>query len=442
MMGRLILATATVLWLAAPARSQDAVDSLSVPAVTTAKQGQKKKGKDPWGFRWEDHPTLHLGRGTRIDFRARLQGDVKDSDAPLPDDDAEATALDIAKRRIGVDGEIFNLFDFQVERELHVENAGWRDVYINYKQFTFAEVQAGKFKMPFSLDENTSSTNLDFVYRSMAATLLAPGRDIGVMAHGRVLARGMVRYEIGVFDHDGRNARRATPSDRVYGDQTVAGRVTFQPFRALQSPASDLSFGAAFTNSNVQEGFPDLRGRTVFDLGFYRPNLWVNGARERVGVEARWRPGPFSIKSEYIRLTDERTNESVENSDLSPFLGTGWYVSGTWAITGEAKADGLVHPKRPLFQGGFGAVEVAARIEKVRFGSTAPDDGAASDGPRADVVLGNSDRAETLGVNWYLNRWVKVQFNLIRETIARPDLGPLPSQPTIWSRVLRLQFSM
>jgi phosphate-selective porin OprO and OprP len=442
MMGRAILAAAVVLWLATPARGQEAMPSVLFPTVTSPQQGQKKKGKEPWGFRWEDHPTLHLGRGTRIDFRFRLQADVKDSDAPLPEDDAESSALDIAKRRIGVDGEIVNLFDFQIERELAVDNAGWRDVYINYKQFHFAEVQAGKFKMPFSLDENTSSTNLDFVFRSLAAMFLAPGRDIGVMAHGRLLTRGMLRYEIGAFDHDGRNARRATVSDRVYGDRTFAGRVTLQPFRALTSPASDLSFGVAFTDSNVQEGFPDLRGRTALDLGFYRPNLWVNGSRQRIGVEARWRPRPFSIKSEFIRLTDERKNESVEDTDLSPFLATGWYVSGTWAITGEAKADGLVHPKRPFLQGGVGAIEAAARVEKLRFGSTAPDDGAASDGPRADVVLGNSDRAETLGVNWYLNRWVKVQFNMIRETIARPDLGPLPSQPTFWSRVLRFQFSM
>ena len=30
---------------------------------------------------------------------------------------------------------------------------------------TAAEVRAGKFKMPFGLEENTSATNLDFVYR-------------------------------------------------------------------------------------------------------------------------------------------------------------------------------------------------------------------------------------------------------------------------------------
>jgi phosphate-selective porin OprO/OprP len=405
-----------------------------------AEQKKPEAKEDDWGFRWDGRPSLRLGRGTRVDFRVRLQGDLRDSEALLPDDDESESSLDIARRRVGVEGEIINLFDYQVEYEIGDDSGPWRDVYVNYKQFYFAEVQAGQFKLPFSLDQNTSPTNLDFVYRSRAAELLSPGRDPGFMVHGRTLDRRMLRYEVGVFTHDGRNAR-TNNSDRVHGGRTLAGRVTLQPYRSRKSVASDLAFGVAFTTSNLEEGFPNLRGRTELDLSFYRPDLWVEGQRRRVGFELRWRPGPFSIKSEYIRLTDERLGQSVEDTDLSPFLATGWYVSGTWALTGENKADGLDSPRRPLFEGGYGAVEVAARVERIRFGSVADDD-VPSAGPRADVVLGNSDRAETFGVNWYVNRWIKVQFNLIRETIADPSQGPMPTQPSFWSQVLRFQFSM
>ena len=48
----------------------------------------------------------------------------------------------------------------------------------------------------------------------------------------------------------------------------------------------------------------------------------------------------------------------------------------------------------------------------------------------------------TLGVNWYLNRWVKFQFNVIRDRLTDPSQGPLPSEPVIWSRALRLQFTL
>ena len=458
---RLMFAMAGLLWLAGSAHGQDAAPAPQTtetqkkagePEKEKAKEKAKKKGNEKdkpedHGFRWDDHPSWHFGKGSHVDFRFRLQADVKDSDAPLPENqdgavDTEASEIDIARRRIGVDGEIRNLVEFQIERELRVESDAWRDVYVNYKQFAFVQVQAGKFKLPFSLDENTSATNLDFVFRSRAAAQLSPGRDRGVMVHGRVLDRGLLRYEAGLFDHDGRNAWRRTQNDRVHGERTTVARLTVQPYRGLKSPLSDLAFGAAFTSSNLQEGFPDLRGRTALDLGFYRPDVWVEGTRRRFGLELRWRPGPFSVKSEYIRLTDERRGQSVEDTDLSELLATGWYVSGTWAITGEKKADGLDRPRRPLFPtAGHGAIEVAARVERLRFGSSASGE-EPSAGPRADVILGNSDRAETFGVKWYVNRWIKIQLNLIRETIAKPDQGPLPSQPTFWSRILRFQFSM
>jgi phosphate-selective porin OprO and OprP len=406
----------------------------------TAKPG-KGKDKDKDGaeqiFRWDDHPSLHFGKGTRIDFRAKLAGELRDSEAPLDDDDV-TDALDIARRRVGVAGEIRNLVDFQVEAEIGSDEV-WRDVYANYRQFDFVQVQGGKFKLPFSLDENTSSTNLDFVHRSRAASQLAPGRDVGVMVHGRVLKR-IFGYELGVFDHDGDNAR-TVDTDRVYGGQTLAGRATLQPFRGGNPLMSDLQFGAAFTRSDLEEGLPDLRGRTALDLRFFRADAWVRGERQRRGFEFRWRPGPFSIKAEWMRVTDERLELSVEDTDLSPLVGKGWYVSGTWAVTGEKKADGLESPRRPLFRGGYGAVELAARIERLEFGSQANDE-TPSRGPRANVILGNSDRVETFGVNWYVNRWVKVQFNMVRDTLADPDQGPLPSRSSFWSRLFRFQLSI
>ena len=352
---------------------------------------RKKAIENDWGFRWTDHPSLRLGPGTRVDFRARLQGNLQDWDDPSPEDGETSSSIDVARRRIGIDGEIFNIFDYQVEGELGVKQDPWRDVYLNYKQYDVAQVQFGKFKVPFSLDENTSVTKLDFVYRSRIAALLAPGRDLGVMVHGRVLHRGWLRYELGAFNEDGSNVR-TNDTDRVHGERTLAGRVVAQPFRSTKSLASDLAMGVSFTRSELPEGVSDLRGRTELDASFYRPGILVNGQRQRIGFEARWRPGPFSIKSEYIRLTDERLGQSVENTDLEPFVSAGWYVSGTWALTGEKKADGLEVPLRPLFHGGFGAVELALRVERIRFGSTG-DDPLASDAPRSEVILGNGDRA-------------------------------------------------
>jgi phosphate-selective porin OprO/OprP len=175
---------------------------------------------------------------------------------------------------------------------------------------------------------------------------------------------------------------------------------------------------------------------------FFSSDFPIIGARTRVGVELRWQPGPASVQYEYTRLLDERLGESVEDTDLSPIRGRGWYLSGTFAVTGDRKSRGLDATRHPIFRGGVGAVEVAARLERLTFDSTAVNDSLPSTSPRADKILGNSDRALTLGVNWYLNRWVKIQFNTIKETLADPEQGPLADRPSFWSRVLRFQFSL
>ena len=330
---------------------------------------------------------------------------------------------DTVRRRIGIAGELTDRLDFQVERELTGDDP-WRDVYANYRLFESLQAQAGKFKLPFSFEENTSASNLDFVYRSMAAEALAPGRDRGVMAHGR-WKRRTVQYEIGLFQHEGRNAQREN-THRLFGGRTLAGRVTVQPFRPRKSWLRSLAGSVAMTRSElVGEGLSSLRGETVLGKRFYTADAFAKGRRERLGFEVRWEPGPFSMKSEYIRLADQRLGQSVEDTDLSPLVATGWYVSGVWKVVKRDKS----------WRGGL---ELAARIEELSFGSVSLDS-SASLSPRADIVLGNRNSALTLGANWSLKRWIRIQANLIREVSARPTEAS-SSLGAFWSRALRFQL--
>lgn len=439
---RLLLAACLlVTTTSAVASAQWTSPSLDLRATAAAvaeeqKQEGKKKKKGEIRFTWKNHPSLRFGNHARIDFRARFQTDTRRSDALLQTDDGEESTFDVARRRIGIDGTLGKFADFQVERELKNDDP-WRDVYLNYSQFTVVQVQAGKFKLPFSLDETTGATNLDFVYRSLTARHLAPGRDRGVMVHGRLFGRTL-DYEAGAFEHDGDNARTKSGT-RVFAGRTFAVRVAAEPFRPSKSAFEDFHVGVAFTRGEVPLGFGGLRGRTVFDETFFSSKVYVNGERQRMGLEFRVRPGPVSLKAEYVRATDQRLGQSVEDGDLSNLVARGWYVSGTYAITGEPKSKGLDEPLHPFLRGGAGAIEIAARVEQLEFGSDGGV-GPPSTSPRSDNIQGNSDRAFTFGVNWYLNRWIKVQGNIIREEIADPARGPLPDRSRFWSRVFRLQF--
>ena len=93
----------------------------------------------------------------------------------------------------------------------------------------------------------------------------------------------------------------------------------------------------------------------------------------------------------------------------------------------------------PFAQGGIGAVEVAARYERLWFGSVGGTEPPFRNS-RAETILGSGEHALTLGVNWTLNRFVRIQVNGIREHVEDPERNPVPNGAAFWSRVIRLQF--
>ena len=107
-------------------------------------------------------------------------------------------------------------------------------------------------------------------------------------------------------------------------------------------------------------------------------------------------------------------------------------VSGTWVLTGEEK-ERPVEPKRRL-----GAVEAAARFDRLWFDSAGGEPPPLRN-PRADDILPNGDRVVSLGINWYINRWVKLQFHTIREQVQDPERSPVVAEPGLLE--LRLPVS-
>jgi phosphate-selective porin len=121
--------------------------------------------------------------------------------------------------------------------------------------------------------------------------------------------------------------------------------------------------------------------------------------------------------------------------------GTGWYAGGTWTVFGALRNSGA--PRKGLDRGGIGAIQLAARVEALGFASDMS--GLASEdplrNPRAVNIMGNDVRAETLGVNWTPIRFVRLQFNLIREHLEDPERRPDPERSYLYTRIFRMQFA-
>ncbi len=377
---------------------------------------------------WDDRPSIRWGDRFRLDVRLRLQTDFQWS--PLFDDGYN---FFVALKRVGVRGNLGRVVTYALDRELDVPQP-WRDAYLNVRISPSLEIRGGQFKLPFGLDQNTPLTSLDFVYRTRLGTLLSPGRDPGLMVHGRA-NRDRLEYFVGGFTHDGKTARTITDALRVQGGATVAGRLLARPYAAGTSALRTLQVGGATTVSDVPEGLPGLRGLLPIGGSFLLPETPVKGRRVRAGLEALWQPGPFAVKGEYARVTTERQDQAADRGDLSPLRTSAWFVSTTWILTGERTEAGAGDPSRPLFQGGPGALELAARIERLTFGSTTRA-GTPSLGPHADRVPETSDLVWTVGLSWYWNRWAKMQANLIHDRVTNELADPVER----WSQVIRLQL--
>jgi phosphate-selective porin OprO/OprP len=411
------------------------------------------------GFVWKQHPSLRLGERFRLDLQATLQEDGHGSyegaqglacpGQGLP----KPCVWQLHRNRVGVKGNFFKKIDYEAERELteqelsdkdlllgYTPKSQWKDVYLNFRFIKKAQVQVGKFKVPFGLDELTGVSHNDFVYRSLGANSLAPARDVGVMAHAHLWKRS-VTYAVGVFNHDGDNAR----SKKVEGGgRTVAGRATVVPFhRAGASWLRAITAGSAFAVSGLSDDpyLPNgLRGRTLLSQDTFFEPVYVKGYRRRWEADADWTFGPASLRAEYTRAADDRLHQGLGDEDLPDARAQAWYVSGSWILTGERKKRPL-RADREFLRGGVGAIEVAGRYERLWFDSSpGADPDPAGRSPRSPNILPSGDRALTLGVNWALNRFVKLQFNAIREQVEDPQRNPIASGGAFWSRILRLQI--
>jgi phosphate-selective porin len=408
-------------------------------------------------FSWKKHPSFRVGKAFRLDVTGRFQEDAHGSYPNAPGLDCAGTALptpctwELHRNRIGVQGELFKHIEFEVERELteqeltdkdlllgYTPKSQWKDVNVNLTYVKNAQVQIGKMKVPFGLDELTGVTHNDFVYRSLGANYLAPSRDIGAQVHGSFLKHGL-EYSTGLFQHDGDNAR----SKKIAGgDTTYAGRVVTTPFRVTGVPALEvIEVGTAYAISKLSDDSfrPNgLRGRTIMTQDTFYDSVYVKGLRKRWEADVDWTMGSLNARSEYTLVRDNRQGQGLGDEDLPDARAQSWYVSGTWVVTGEPKKR-PVRAENDFLMGGFGAIEVAGRFERMWYDSVNGAAGAYRS-PRAETILPSGDRALTLGVNWTLNRFTKLQFNVIREHVEDADRNPVPGSSAFWSRVMRLQL--
>jgi phosphate-selective porin OprO/OprP len=133
------------------------------------------------------------------------------------------------------------------------------------------------------------------------------------------------------------------------------------------------------------------------------PAVTGDGDRVRYSPQAYWYAGPLGFMAEYVS-SEQEMRRDTEREDLT---NEAWQVALSYALTGEnASYKGLI-PAKPFApgKGSWGAFEIAARYNSIDFDDDSFPIFADPDASATEA------KGWTVGLNWYLNRWIKVAVN-------------------------------
>ena len=270
----------------------------------------------------------------------------------------------------------------------------------------------GKFKPGVGLERLQSATALSLVERALP-TNLVPTRDIGVQVSGDLLENRLT-YELGVFNGvvDGGQATGGSGDRDSNSGKDAAVRLFAHPFRASETPwLQGLGVGVAGTwgeqqgtaTNAVLPAFVTPGQQTFFS---YSAGAFADGERTRFAPQFYWYWQTWGLLGEYY-LNNQRVRRGTSVRDVDV---TAWQLTLNWVLTGEDASFGGVRPRQPFdpAAGGWGAFELVGRAQQLEV------DDAAFAGTAATRLADPSTAARKatgfgLGLNWYLNRAVKVQ---------------------------------
>lgn len=351
----------------------------SVLAVTLLAFGLPALGQD-------DYPTIGFGGRVQLDY-AFYDDDVRE----LGD------GGEVRRARLFAEGQLAPDWTYKAQFDFAGGDVATKDLYLAYTGLAAGTVTLGQFKQPLSLENLTSSKYLTFIERALP-TGLASDRRLGIG-----FETGGDRFVFAASAYG-----QEVEEEGIDEGLGAGARVAYTPYRGDDAL---LHLGLAAAWEEAPDASDTLRLRVRPESHVTDVRLVDTGTLDgvddltRMGLEAAWVQGPFSLQGEYLGVDVSRT--------LAPdFTGDGWYVFGSWFLTGESRpykggAFGRVKPR-----GEHGAWELALRYSTLDF-----DDGS---------VAGGEEDNLTLGLNYYVTSHLKFQGNYTQVESTRAGIADDP----------------
>jgi phosphate-selective porin OprO/OprP len=367
---------------------------------------------------WRGAPQFNFGELT-FKPRGRVLLDYvnQDVDGPLVDFGASDTRIRTA--RLGVEGTYGENWAYKAEVSIGNGSANWEDLTLEYSFNDNTSITIGNFKS-VSLENMTSGRYTTFMERGAFNDFIDAGRvatiAVGTGGDNWTLTAGV--HGDSINDSD------------VLGDETQAAfvRATFAP---IDTDRTKLHLGGWARTRDAGNDAPfryRVRNNTNFGDRYTDTGSSGLGAGEQdtqIGLEAALVAGPFSVQGEWAQVDSDLTGGGSAK-------GTGYYAYASFFPTGEMRnysADtgdfGRVRIRRPVTQGGMGAIELGLRYDNVDLTDFV---GVASAGEYSAI---------TVGATWYPIQYVRFVANY---TDATNDAQIALNDVDVKTFQLRAQF--
>jgi phosphate-selective porin OprO and OprP len=373
------------------------------------------------------------------------------------------------RARLGFEGTLARDFNYRAVFELGGSGTEGptriNDFFVGYTGFAPFTIQLGAFSPPANMDDGTSVESSLMIERASPAEMSralggADGRiGLGVRGSGTrwmssLTLTSRTVNDAEVFDSQlalvGRYGRLVATSGDYNIHTGFSGTWVFQP-PDQGSSATGARYGARFRDR------PELRVDST--------RLIDTGSIDADSVYVAGMEFGANYKSWYLQ--GENFWYGIQRPSGSPLSDPrfgGFYVQGSWILTGEMRrydaANGSFQSPRPfipfsLEAGGTGAWELALRYSHADLNYHA---GTLGTPATLDSVRGGEQNIWTLGVNWYVNPNLRVTFNYFDIDVDRLNpagpgnltpFGPAPATPPFGVQIgqelstyaLRTQYS-
>lgn len=399
---------------------EDATAQASATPVITANSKDGFSIKSPDG-----NYSLKLGGYTQVvarEFADNKKGELGYGSSIIP-----------RRVRLIIQGTVARDFDYYVQPEFGYPNTyssitatapsayavALQDAWLDWKYFPEATIKFGKFKTPFDL-ENLQDTRYTYFTELGLTSNLSPQRDVGVQLSGS-LFDDVVSYAAGLFDG-------AADKENFYGGVTTSsgdsnekagsGRIFIKPFKETNIELlKGLGVGYAASYGKVKGNdlstYVTPGQAPIFN---YNSNVSAAGPQIRTSPQAYYYYKSLGILAEKVNTQEELEFSGSGHTFRDKPTNRAWEVSGGYVLTGEDASYNGVTPRHDfdLSSGHWGAFELVGRYGELKLDSSIFTENFAN--LNTSISL---ERTWGTGINWYLNRNVKLAVDFEQTKFRR-----------------------